>query len=91
MTNLMEALAEAKRSIDFPRHAALHAASEAEITRLRAENARLTARTLAPASGLFDEAADEIERLNWLLKKHQDEIGALEDEVWTNFMKQADR
>jgi len=47
MTNLMEALAEAKRSIDFPRHAALHAASEAEINRLRAENARL--RKLAQA------------------------------------------
>jgi hypothetical protein len=43
MTNLMEALDEAKRSIDFPRHAALHAASEAEITRLRAENAALRA------------------------------------------------
>lgn len=41
MTDLMTALDEAKRSIDFPRHAALHAASEAEIIRLRAENARL--------------------------------------------------
>jgi len=62
MTNLMEALAEAKRSIDFPRHAALHAASEAEINRLRAENARLREAGLAVVEE-WDTPVDYFEEL----------------------------